>query len=75
VKPLAETSENFRFSAAVAGFGMLLRDSQHKGSSSYAMVGNLASGALGGDPHGYRRELLGMIATAKKLSPRSVVAR
>ena len=75
VRPLAETSENFRFGAAVAGFGMLLRDSKHKGSASWSTVSTLAKGAMGSDTDGYRRELLGMIDAAKRLSPGAVVAR
>ena len=39
----ARESNDFRFAAAVAQFGMLLRDSPHKGSSTYADVLRLAS--------------------------------
>ncbi len=53
-----KTSDNFRFAAAVAEFGMLLRGSDFKQNSSYAQVIELASGALGGDKEGYRSEFL-----------------
>jgi hypothetical protein len=65
VTRLADTSDDFRFSAAVAGFGMLLRDSQHKATLTWSMVSELASGALGRDPHGYRAELLRLIDRAR----------
>ena len=38
VQPASETSDNFRFSAAVAGFGMLLRNSEYKGDMNYDQV-------------------------------------
>ncbi|MES2650873.1 MAG: von Willebrand factor type A domain-containing protein [Bacteroidota bacterium] len=53
-----KTSDNFRFAAAVAEFGMLLRDSDFKQNSSYNQLIELASGALGNDKEGYRSEFL-----------------
>ncbi|MBW2261214.1 MAG: VWA domain-containing protein [Deltaproteobacteria bacterium] len=64
----AEASNDFRFAAAVAGFGMLLRDSSFKGTATYASILALAEKALGEDPRGYRKELLGLVSSAKKLS-------
>jgi Ca-activated chloride channel family protein len=64
----ASTSDNFRFSAAVAEFGMLLRDSKHKGDSSYDQVIKLASGARGEDSEGYRAEFISLVKIAKELS-------
>jgi len=65
--PLAQTTDDFRFSAAVAAFGMLLRDSAHKGDASYEMVRGLARGAQGEDPFGYRREFIGLVSRAARL--------
>lgn len=65
--PLDRTSPAFRFSAAVAGFGMLLRDSEYAGRASYGMVGSLAEGALGRDKNGYRREFLGLVDRAQRV--------
>lgn len=65
--PLARTSNDFRFSAAVAAFGMLLRDSQYRGAADYHLVQRLAHGAMGRDPFGYRREFLGLVAKAQAL--------
>lgn len=59
--PLEESSDNFRFAAAVAEFGMLLRDSEYKGDASYEEVIRLAKGAKGKDTHGYRQEFIGMV--------------
>lgn len=53
-----KTSDNFRFAAAVAEFGMLLRGSDFKQKSSYEQVIELAKGALGEDKEGYRSEFL-----------------
>lgn len=53
-----KTSDNFRFAAAVAEFGMLLRGSDFKQNSSYEQVIELAKGALGEDKEGYRSEFL-----------------
>ncbi len=57
------TSDNFRFAAAVAEFGMLLRSSEFKGEATYLTAENLAKGALGKDENGYRRELIDLIKT------------
>jgi Ca-activated chloride channel family protein len=67
------SSDNFRFSAAVAAFGMLLRGSQHKGRASFSLVHKLAEGALGGDPHGYRAEFIKLVQKAKTLAPQTAV--
>jgi Ca-activated chloride channel family protein len=58
-------SQDFRFAAAVAGFGMILRDSPHKGSITYDRVRRIALGAEGSDPNGYRREFVGLVNKAE----------
>lgn len=62
------TSNNFRFSSAVAGFGLLLRDSKYKGNTSFKMIENLATSAKGKDGNGYRQEFINMVETASLLS-------
>ncbi|MBL4650422.1 MAG: DUF3520 domain-containing protein, partial [Aureispira sp.] len=64
---LENSSDNYRFSAAVASFGMLLRDSEFKGSATYDNVYNLAKDALGTDKENYRAEFLQLIKTANTL--------
>ena len=61
-------SDDFKFAAAVAGFGMLLRDSPHKGSLTYDAVLELASSAASRDPQGYGREFLTLVRKAQMLS-------
>lgn len=64
---LENSSNNYRFSAAVAGFGMLLRDSEFKGTATYDNISSLAKGALGEDKENYRTEFLQLIQTASAL--------
>jgi len=61
---LVNTSENFRFSAAVAEFGLLLRDSEYKQQSSFQQVVSLAKAAKGNDDHGYRSEFVRLVESA-----------
>ncbi|MCX6319886.1 MAG: von Willebrand factor type A domain-containing protein [Bacteroidetes bacterium] len=65
---LAKTSDNFRFAAAVAEFGLLLRNSTFKSSSSYSNVLNLARKAKGTDEEGYRAEFIRMVVNAQTLA-------
>ncbi|MEQ9187485.1 MAG: von Willebrand factor type A domain-containing protein [Cryomorphaceae bacterium] len=66
-KNLNMASNNLRWSSSVAGFGMLLRKSEHKGSAAYANVIELAESALGKDEEGYRRECLQLMRSAEIL--------
>jgi Ca-activated chloride channel homolog len=61
-KNITQSSENFRWSAGVALFGMLLRDSEYKGTGDYDMVLSLAKGAKGNDVEGYRQEFIEMVS-------------
>jgi Ca-activated chloride channel family protein len=61
------TSDNFRFSAAVAEFGMLLRDSEFKGASTYESAAAMAQQAKGKDAEGYRGEMYRLIQSAQLL--------
>lgn len=67
-KALDKTSDNFRFSAAVASFGMLLRESPYKGQSSFSDAATLAKGAKGKDEMGYRQEFISMVETCGSLA-------
>jgi Ca-activated chloride channel family protein len=64
---LANTSDNFRFSAAVASFGMLLRNSEFKQHASFQQVIQLAKGAKGADVNGYRQEFISLVQAAGSL--------
>ena len=54
-----------RFTAAVAGFGQLLRGGRYTGDYGYDDVIALAQGARGEDPFGYRAEFLGLVRLAR----------
>jgi Ca-activated chloride channel homolog len=64
---LANASDNFKFSASVAGFGMLLRDSEYKGENDYDKVLDLARSSKGKDNDGYRAEFINLVELAKHL--------
>jgi Ca-activated chloride channel family protein len=60
-------STDFRFAAAVASFGMLLQESEFKGSSTYGGVRELAQSAKGADEAGYRAEFITLVEKAQAL--------
>jgi Ca-activated chloride channel homolog len=61
------TSEQFRFAAAVAEMGMLLRDSDYRGNSSWAGLIAMASAVVGNDHDGYRKEFIQLAEKASRL--------
>jgi len=61
------TSDNFRFAAAVAEFGMLLRNSQYKGSAHFQSVAQTAISASRNDGEGYRKEFIQLVQIAASL--------
>nr|HPK86009.1 DUF3520 domain-containing protein [Bacteroidales bacterium] len=65
IKKAGETTDRFRFSAAVAEFGMILRNSKYKGNATTADVISLATGARGADPDGYRAEFIRLVRSAR----------
>jgi len=61
-------SQDFEFAAAVAGFGMLLRSSEHAGDFTYRDVRELASGSIGrGEGRDYRREFVELVSRAERI--------
>lgn len=66
-KTLEAASGEFQFSAAVAGFGLLLRDSSYKGTLNWEAVRKLALAGKGTDKLGYRGEFLQLIDKAAGL--------
>lgn len=64
---IVKTSDNFRFAASVAQFGMLLRNSEFKSASSFSNVLGLARKAKGNDEEGYRSEFVRLVESAKSL--------
>ncbi len=66
-KAAEQAGPDFRFAAAVAGFGMLLRDSSHAGQLDWPTVIRLARDARGDDPHGHRSEFVRLAEMAQTL--------
>ncbi len=64
----AGASDDFRFAASVAAFGMLLRGSCHAGDATLAAVEEYAAGALGEDPQGSRAEFLDLVRRARQVT-------
>ncbi len=62
-----KTSDDFRFSAAVASFGMLLRKSEFIGNTTIDSVVKFAEGAKGSDAEGYRSEFIRLAKTVEDL--------
>jgi len=60
-------SADFKFAAAVAGFGMMLRDSEFRGETSWAEVSDWARAGVATDPGGYRHEFLELVEKAASL--------
>jgi len=69
-RSFGEASDDLKFACAVAGFGMLLRDSADKGSMTYPGVLEIAEASLSADPSGYRREFVAAVRQAQKLARR-----
>ena len=64
---LANTSQAFRFSAAVAAFGQLLRGGRETNNFVWQDVHDLALSGRGQDPFGYRSEFLQLVSLAGSL--------
>jgi Ca-activated chloride channel homolog len=65
---LAQTSTDFRFAAAVAGYGMLLSGSKQAGSLTWQQVLDLAKKAKGQDEQGWRAEFIRLVETTELLA-------
>jgi Ca-activated chloride channel family protein len=64
-----QASADFRFAAAVAAFGMKLRQSPDAGKLDWTAIQKIARQALGDDPGSYRAEFLTLIEKAGHLAP------
>lgn len=61
---LDKTSDNFRFAAAVAAFGQILRGSEYGKDFNLKNVLHLAEAAKGADTEGYRQEFIDLVQKA-----------
>lgn len=66
-RSIQAASENLKFSAAVAMYGMLLRDSEYKGEATFSQVLDLAEQAKGKDPQGYRTAFMQLVERSQTL--------
>ena len=64
-------SEDFRFAAAVAEFGLVLRDSPYKGNATLADVLTRAEAAVTFDPNGHRKEFLDLVRLTTGIKERA----
>ncbi len=64
----ADASGDFKFAASVAGFGMVLRDSPHKGQATFDQVLTWAQPGLADDPEGHRAEFVDLIKRARDMT-------
>ncbi|SDK32514.1 Ca-activated chloride channel family protein [Pedobacter sp. ok626] len=66
--PFENASNNFRFAASIAEFGMLLRQSDFKQNASFEHVIHTATQAMGKDQEGYRSEFIKLAKSAKLMA-------
>ena len=64
---LDRASRDLSFAAAVAAFGMILRDSRHRGDATLGLVEDLATRGAAVDRFGYRAEFLDLVKRARRL--------
>ena len=57
-------SKNLDFAASVAEMGLLLRNSEFKGTASFGDLLKRANAALGSDPYGERKEFVDLARSA-----------
>ena len=65
---LEDSSDTFRFSAAVAAFGQVLRGGKYTDSYGYREILSLARQARGDDAFGYRGEFVKLVSLAHSVS-------
>ncbi len=66
--PIEAASNDMRFAAAVASFGMLLRRSPHAGLATFETVIEIAEAGIGADESGYRAAFVDLVRSARDLA-------
>ena len=64
---IENATDNLRFAAAVAEFGLILRDSRYKANANFGNVSSLVQNALGNDLKSYRSDFLDLVGKARRL--------
>ena len=67
-RKIDQSDDDFQWAAAVAGFGMLLRDSPHRGLLTWEAVAEIAGAAGGPRADEYRAEFLRLVEKARALT-------
>ncbi len=65
-KPWDTASEDYRFAASVALFGMILREHDDSAGLDLQQVLQLAEKGIGNDPYGYRTEFVDLVKSLSK---------
>lgn len=71
----ADAPDNLQFAAAVAQWGMCLRNSEFKGSATYRSTEEMALAAKGTDKEGYRAEFINLVRLSAKLDKQTALYR
>ena len=66
---LTAATPEFKFTTAVAAYGLMLRQSSYRGPLTWDQIRQLALEGKGSDPHGYRAEFLQLLDKARSLLP------
>ncbi len=69
-RDFSASSNDYKFAASVAGFGMLLRNSPYKGTLTWPGLVEMARESAGDETTGYRKEFLELLVKAQSLEPR-----
>lgn len=64
----AQASQDMRFATSVAGFGLLLRNSKHRGDLTWSALQAMAEEAVGNHKSAHRQEFLELLGLASKLA-------
>ena len=71
----ADPTPRLGFAASIAEFGMLLRNSEHKGTATWQQAADLARRHRGEDPDGYRAEFVRLVELAGSLTTQKTTAQ
>ena len=67
IKKFEQSSDDTRFAASVASYGMLLKDNLDSNQASYDLVLELANNALGPDKNGKRSEFINWVIQTREM--------
>ncbi|MFZ5940145.1 MAG: vWA domain-containing protein [Bacteroidota bacterium] len=63
---ISGASDNMRFAASIACFGLIMKESEYRGSANRQMVLDLGEDAMDFDPFGYRAEFIDLVKDWKE---------